>query len=43
MVGASFPITKYCELEGYFDHQLDTGRAPNRTTDAVGAVATFYF
>ncbi len=42
MVGASFPIRKYCELEGYFDHQLDTGRAPNRTTQAVGAVATFY-
>ena len=43
MVGASFPITKRCELEGYFDHQLDTGRAPNRKTEAVGAVATFYF
>jgi len=43
MVGASFPITTYCELEGYFDHQLDTGHSPNRTTEAVGAVATFYF
>ena len=43
MVGASFPIVKYCELQGYFDHQLDTGRSPNRTTQAVGAVATFYF
>ena len=43
MVGATFPIRKYCELEGYFDHQLDTGRAPNRTTNAFGIVATFYF
>jgi hypothetical protein len=43
MVGASFPLAKYCELEGYFDHQLDTGRSPNRTIQAVGAVATFYF
>ena len=25
MVGASFPISKYWELEGYFDYQLDTG------------------
>lgn len=43
MAGASFPITRYWELEGYFDHQLDTGNSPNRKTRAVGAVATFYF
>ena len=43
MMGASFPIARYCELEGYFDYQLDTGSAPNKKTRAVGAVATFYF
>ena len=41
--GASFPITKYWELEGYFDYQLDTGSSPNKKTRAVGAVTTFYF
>ena len=43
MVGASFPITRYWELEGYFDYQLDTGNRPNHKTRAVGAVTTFYF
>ena len=43
MLGASFPVIKYWELEGYFDYQLDTGNSPNRKTRAVGAVANFYF
>ena len=43
MAGASFPITRYLELEGYFAYQLDTGNSPNRKTRAVGAVANFYF
>jgi hypothetical protein len=43
MVGASFPITRYWELEGYFDYQLDTGNSPNQKTRAVGAVTTLYF
>ena len=43
MMGAAFPVTRYLELEGYFDYQLDTGSSPNKKTHAVGAVATFYF
>jgi hypothetical protein len=43
MVGASFPIIRYWELEGYFDYQLDTGNSPNQKTRAVGAVTSFYF
>ena len=43
MMGGSFPITRYCELDGYFDYQLDTGSGPNEKRRAVGAVATFYF
>ena len=43
MAGASFPIGRYWELEGYFDYQLDTGSAPNKKTRAVGVVSTFYF
>ena len=43
MLGASFPIIKYWELEGYFDYQLDTGSGPNKKTRAVGGVANFYF
>ena len=43
MMGASFPIATFWELEGYFDYQLDTGSGPNKKIRAVGAVATFYF
>ena len=43
MLGASFPIIKCWEVEGYFLYQLDTGSSPNKKTRAVGAVATFYF
>ena len=43
MMGASFPIGRYVELEGYFDYQLDTGNSPNRKTRAVGAVANVFF
>jgi len=43
MLGASFPVTRRWELEGYFDAQHDTGGSPNRTTKAIGAATTLYF
>ena len=43
MSGAAFPITRFWELEAYFDYQLDTGSDPSTKTRAVGAVANFYF
>ncbi len=41
--GSAFPITKHVELEGYFEHQNDSGGSPNRTVNAVGAVVNLYF
>jgi len=43
MLGASFPVTRRWELEGYLDAQHDTGGSANRTTRAIGAVTTLYF
>jgi hypothetical protein len=41
--GSVFPITRHFELEGYYAHQHDTGKSPNRTVNAVGAVINLYF
>ncbi len=41
--GSVFPITKHLELEGYFAHQQDTAKSPNRTVNAVGIVTNLYF
>jgi len=31
------------EVEGYSEHQNDSGGSSNRTVNAVGVVANFYF
>jgi len=41
--GSTFPITRHIELEGYFEHQNDSGGTPNRTVNAVGVVVNLYF
>jgi hypothetical protein len=41
--GSTFPVTRHLELEGYFEHQDDSGGSPNRTLNAVGAVVNLYF
>jgi hypothetical protein len=41
--GSTIRITKHLELEGYFEHQNDTGSSPNRQVNAVGAVTSLYF
>ena len=43
IAGSAFPITKHFELEGYFEHQNDTGGSPNRKVNAVGFVINLYF
>lgn len=43
IAGSAFPITKHVELEGYFEHQNDTGGSSNRQVNAVGVVFNFYF
>ena len=42
-VGSIFPIGKNVELEGYYEHQNDTSKAPNRQTNAVGLVLDLFF
>jgi hypothetical protein len=41
--GTIFPVGEHMELEGYYEHQNDTGKSPNRQVNALGAVLTFYF
>jgi len=43
VLGSSFSVPAHLELEGYFDHQNDTGGSANRQTKAVGAVVALYF
>ncbi|HXJ87608.1 MAG TPA: DUF2490 domain-containing protein [Candidatus Binatia bacterium] len=40
--GSTFPIGKHVELEGYYEHQNDTSKTPNRQIDAVALVLSFY-
>ncbi len=41
--GSVFPLTKHFELEGYYAHQRDTAKSPNRTVNALGTVVNLYF
>jgi hypothetical protein len=41
--GLVYTITRHFELEGYFEHQNDSGGSSNRTVNAVGLVINLYF
>jgi len=41
--GACFPITRHVELEGYLEHQNDSGGSSNRTVNGFGIVVNLYF
>jgi hypothetical protein len=41
--GATFPVRRHFELEGYFNYQNDTGGDPNRQVYAIGSVLNVYF
>jgi hypothetical protein len=43
IAGSVFPITRHFELEGYLEHQNDSGGSSNRTVNGVGAVVNLYF
>jgi hypothetical protein len=43
IAGSTFPITRHIELEGYLEHQNDSGGSSNRTVNGVGAVVNLYF
>jgi hypothetical protein len=42
-VGCIFPFRKRYELEPYYEHQNETGTAPNRQVNALGLVLSLYF
>lgn len=42
-IGATFPLRKRLELEPYYEHQNETGSAPNRQVNAIGFVLNMYF
>jgi len=42
-VGCVFPFRKRYELEPYYEHQNETGTAPNRQVNALGLVLSLYF
>ena len=41
--GCIFPFGKRYELEPYYEHQNETGTAPNRQVNALGLVLSLYF
>ena len=41
--GYIFPFRKRHELEPYYEHQNETGTAPNRQVNALGLVLSLYF
>ena len=43
IAGSTFPITRHFELEGYYEHQNDSGGSSNREVNAVGLVFNLYF
>jgi hypothetical protein len=42
-VGSIFPVGKHVELEGYYEHENDTSKSPNRQTHALSAILNLYF
>jgi hypothetical protein len=43
ILGAAFPIRQHTEIETYYEHQNDTGKAPNRQVNAFGLALNLYF
>jgi len=41
--GCIFPFRKRYEIEPYYEHQNETGTAPNRQVNALGLVLSLYF
>jgi hypothetical protein len=40
--GASFPVNRRFELEGYYSYELDTAKTPRHKLHAIGAVINVY-
>ena len=42
-VGCLFPAGKITEVDGYYEHENNTGKSPNRQENLIGAALHFYF
>jgi hypothetical protein len=42
-VGSQFPIGKHTELDIYYEHQNNTGKAPNQQVNAAGLILNLHF
>jgi hypothetical protein len=41
--GSQFPIGRHTELDIYYEHQNNTGKAPNQQVNAAGLILNLYF
>jgi len=41
--GSQFPVGKHTELDIYYDHQNNTGTAPNQQVNAAGLILNLHF
>jgi hypothetical protein len=41
--GAIFPIGKHVQLDSYYEHENDTGKAPNQSKNEIGFTVNLYF
>jgi hypothetical protein len=41
--GSQFPIGKHTELDIYYEHQNNTGKAPNQQVNAAGLILNMHF
>jgi hypothetical protein len=42
-VGSQFPIGRHTELDIYYEHQNNTGKAPNQQVNAAGLILNLHF
>lgn len=42
-VGSAFPFGKHVELDGSYEHQNNTGKAPNQQVHVIGVALNLYF
>ena len=41
--GSQFPVRKHTELDIYYEHQNNTGHAPNQQVNAIGLMLNLHF
>jgi hypothetical protein len=41
--GSQFPLGKHTEIDAYYEHQNNTGTAPNQQVNAIGLILNLHF